>query len=492
MALCGGVGAMALPSELIVHIFSFLSDRDKLRASAVCSRWRECLFYPALWTELKLRIGGGGCSSSDETPKLEFLMRKFGSFVRELQLELAPVEGNLSHQNSDPSSARMDQPPGPDSDPQHKERWRDAVATYLDQVLCVFTSIRNNRNLQKLSLYGDTFILQQEGLLDSSHLHLIHQGDKKINEIQQLFMEVLSNSRQLRWLSCSFMLGLVTSCSLSCLSNPSAETLQHLSLLDHQLGPLVSPSELDRLSNLHSLALDFTDFTSELCGLLASPRRTPLHRISLLLNGATLEFKSLEGTATEDNWKALVRVSANLRVYVMALEVDSSELLRVLKPSLPLERLHLDSYSMPVTDATLELISQQYNKTLTHFLLLRDGPDFPDLSINRNEDPLVLLTWRCTQLAVLVIHGYTVWSHNLVAISRLRGSSLRVLTVSEESIDFDPDQSVCVEGDPVHNLVKEVSLGLGRVWQPCLDSSVFLSEPTQHFHHELRAFSMGM
>lgn len=100
-----------------------------------------------------------------------------------------------------------------------------------------------------------------------------------------------------------------------------------------------------------------------------------------------------------------VRVSANLRVYVMALEVDSSELLRVLKPSLPLERLHLDSYSMPVTDATLELISQQYNKTLTHFLLLRDGPDFPDLSINRNEDPLVLLTWRCTQLAVLVIHG---------------------------------------------------------------------------------------
>ncbi|XP_026163500.1 F-box only protein 33 [Mastacembelus armatus] len=495
MALCGGVGAMALPSELIVHIFSFLSDRDKLRASAVCSRWRECLFYPALWTELKMRIGGGcngGGSSSEETSRLEFLMRKFGSFVRELQLELAPVGGCISPLNNDPSTARMDQPPGPDSDPQLSERWRDAMATYLDQVLCVFTSIRNNRNLQKLSLYGDTCILQQEGLLDSSNLHQIHQGDKKINEIQQLFMEFLSNSRQLRWLSCSFMLGLVTPCSLACLSNPSAETLQHLSLLDHQLGPLISPSELDRLSNLHSLALDFSDLTSELCALLASTRRTPLHRLSLLLNGPALEFKPLEGTATEDDWKALVRVSANLRVYIMALEVDSSELLRVLKPSLPLERLHLDSYSTLVTDATLELISQQYNKTLTQFLLLRDDPDFPDLSVNRNEDPLVLLAWRCTQLAVLVIHGYTVWSHNLVAISRLRGSSLRVLTVSEESIDFDPDQSVCMEGNPVHNLVKEVSLGLGRVWHPCLDSSLVLSEPTQHFHRELHAFSMGM
>lgn len=39
-----------------------------------------------------------------------------------------------------------------------------------------------SRNLQKLSVYGDTCVLQQEGLLDSSNLHQIHQGDKKINE----------------------------------------------------------------------------------------------------------------------------------------------------------------------------------------------------------------------------------------------------------------------------------------------------------------------
>lgn len=148
MALCGGVGAMALPSELIVHIFSFLSDRDKLRASAVCSRWRECLFYPALWTELKLRIGGGsnsGGASSEENLRLEFLIRKFGSFVRDLQLELAPIEGYVGPPNNDASATRMDQLPGPDGNQQLPERWRDAVTTYLDQVLCVFTGIRNNR-----------------------------------------------------------------------------------------------------------------------------------------------------------------------------------------------------------------------------------------------------------------------------------------------------------------------------------------------------------
>ncbi|XP_037096847.1 F-box only protein 33 [Syngnathus acus] len=491
MALCGGVGAMALPSELIVHIFSFLSDRDKLRASAVCSRWRECLFYPALWSELKLRICGGNGASSEEYSRLEFLMRRFGAFVRELQLELAPGEVGSRALNNEPPSTRVDLPPaGPDNEPQPSERWGDAMATYVDQALCVLSNIRNNRNLQKLRLYGDTCALQQEGLLNNSNFHQIHH--KKMNEIQRLFRELLSHSRQLRWLSCSFMLGVVTPSSLACLSNPSSETLQHLSLLDHQLGALISPPELERLSSLHSLALDFSHLTSELCSLLASPQRTPLHRLSLLLNGTTLEVKSLDGTATDDDWKALVRVSANLRVYMMAVEVSSSELLRVLKPSLPLERIHLDSYSTVVTDATLELIAQQYNKTLTHFLLLRDDPEFPDLSVNRNEDPLVLLAWRCTQLAVLVIHGYTVWSHNLVAISRLRGSSLRVLTVSEESIDFDPDQLVYLEGDPVHNLVKEVSLGLGRVWHPCLDYSLVLTEPSQHFHRELHAFSMGM
>lgn len=499
MALCGGVGAMALPSELIVHIFSFLSDRDKLRASSVCSRWRECLFYPALWTELKLRIGGGstgGGSGAEETPRLEFLMRKFGSFVRELQLEFAPVEGYLApvegylsplHGHEDQGSVEAPA----DGQPRFPDRWKDAMSTYLEQVLCVLSSIRNNRNLQKLSMYGDTCILQEEGILDGSYLNQVHQGAKRIKEIQQLFLEVMSNSRQMRWLSSAFMLGVLTPGSLASLSNASAASLQHLSLLDSQL-PLPAPADLSHLAGLRSLALHFSDFTSDMCRLLASPDRPPLHRLSLLLHGAGPDARPLEGAAGEEEWKGLVRRSANLRVYVMALEAGSQVLLRALKPSMPLERLHLDSYSALVSDGALELISQQYHKTLSHFLLMRDDAGFPDLSSNRNEDPLVLLAWRCTHLTVLVIHGYTVWSHNLVAISRLRGSSLRVLAVSEESIDFDPDQSVYMEGDPVHNLVKEVSLGLGRAWHPSLDTSVVLSEPTQHFHRQLQAFSMGI
>ncbi|XP_023684547.2 F-box only protein 33 [Paramormyrops kingsleyae] len=485
MALCGGVGALALPSELIVHIFSFLSPRDKLRASAVCSRWRECLFYPALWTNLKLRVGGGtngGGSGSEETPKLEFLMRKFGSFVRELQLEFAPVEGCLQLHGVE----------APQSDPRFPDQWKDAAKTYLDQVLCVLRGLRNNRNIRKLSMYGDTCILQDEGVLDSLHLSQVDQGGKKIKEIQRLFGEILANSRQLNWLSSAFMLGMVTPSSLAAVSNSSAGSLEHLSLLDNQLVPLLGVVELERLPHLHSLALDFSDFSATMCRLLSGGDRAPLHRLSLLLNGGALAGKPLNGTPADDDWKALVRHSANLRVYIMALDTGSQHLLAILKPSIPLERIHFDSYSASTSEATVELISLQYHKTLTHFTLMRDDSGFPDLSDNRNEDPLVLLAWRCIHLSVLVIHGYTMWAHNLIAISRLRGSNLKVLAVSEESIDFDPYQTFSVEEDPVHNLIKEVSLGLGRVWHPVMDASVVLSEPTQHFYREVQSFSEGM
>ncbi|XP_016129598.1 F-box only protein 33 [Sinocyclocheilus grahami] len=480
MALCSSVGALALPSELIVHIFSFLSDRDKLRASAVCSRWRECLFYPALWTELKLRVGGGtngGGSGPEQTPRLEFLMRKFGSFVRELQLEFAPLDGCLSPLQHGVEAV---------------ESSSGLLFTFARHETHTTTFFFLYRNLQKLSLYGDTCILQDDGILDSSYLSQVDQGGKKMKEMQQLFEEILSNSRQLKWLSSAFMLGVVTPCSLASLSNPSTSSLEHLSLIDSQLPSLISTIELERLTNLQSLSLDFCDFTSDMCCLLAGGDRAPLHRLSLLLNGTALDVKPLDGTATEDDWKALVRRSTNLRVYIMAMDVCSQDLLRVLKPSVPLERIHLDSYSTLVTDGVVELISQQYHKTLSHFILMRDDAGFPDLSVNRNEDPLVLLAWRCVHLAVLIIHGYTVWSHNLVAISRLRGSNLKVLEVSEESIDFDPDQSVHIEGDPVHNLVKEVSLGLGRVWHASIDNSLVLNEPTQHFHREMQSFSAGM
>ncbi|KAM9148055.1 F-box only protein 33 isoform 1-T1 [Pangshura tecta] len=495
MAVCGeAVGAGSLPSELVVHIFSFLAGPDRLRASAACSHWRECLFYPALWPRLRLSLR----VSPAERPRLDFLMRKCGWFVRELRVQFAADNypggggGGGGVCEGAAAAAEGETPLCP--------RWLDLLRTYLELVLCVLSSVRNNRNLQKLSLFGDISILQQHGSISNTYLGKVDPDGKKIKQIQQLFEEILGNSRQLKWLSCGFMLQIVTPTSLSSLSNPIANTMEHLSLLDNHIPgntTLITAVELERFVNLRSLALDFCDFTAEMARVLADSNHVPLHRLSLLVHKISIMHKSLENMPEDENWKALTRNSTNLRVYIMAFDIKSDDMLRILKPSIPLERIHFDSYITCVSGAVVDLISRQYDKFLTHFILMNDVIDmsgFPDLSDNRNEDPLVLLAWRCTRLSLLAVHGYTVWAHNLIAIARLRGSDLKVLEVTEESIDFDQGELADQDVDPVHNLIEQVSLGLGRPWHAVMDIellSVF-TEPTRHFYREMQSFSEGI
>uniref|UniRef100_A0A8C3PJR7 F-box protein 33 n=1 Tax=Calidris pygmaea TaxID=425635 RepID=A0A8C3PJR7_9CHAR len=474
MSVCGeAVGAGSLPSELVVHIFSFLAGPDRLRASAACSHWRECLFYPALWPRLRLSLR----VSPAERPRLEFLMRKCGWFVRELRVQFAadnypsgggggggvaaapPAAGEVGAA----AAAAVVAAAGDGEAPPLCPRWLDLLRTYLELVLCVLSSVRNNRNLQKLSLFGDISILQQHGSISNTYLGKVDPDGKKIKQIQQLFEEILGNSRQLKWLSCGFMLQIVTPTSLSSLSNPIANTMEHLSLLDNHIPgntTLITAVELERFVNLRSLALDFCDFTAEMARVLADSNHVPLHRLSLLVHSVSIMHKSLDSMPEDENWKALTRNSTNLRVYIMAFDVKSDDMLRILKPSIPLERIHFDSYITCVSGAVVDLISRQYDKFLTHFILMNDVIDmsgFPDLSDNRNEDPLVLLAWRCTRLSLLAVHGYTVWAHNLIAIARLRGSDLKVLEVTEESIDFDQGELADQDVDPVHNLIEQPS-----------------------------------
>uniref|UniRef100_G1Q7V5 F-box domain-containing protein n=1 Tax=Myotis lucifugus TaxID=59463 RepID=G1Q7V5_MYOLU len=487
MALCGqAAGAESLPSELIVHIFSFLPAADRLRASASCSHWRECLFHPALWPELRVCLP----VSRAEQPRLEFLMRKCGWFVRELRVEFASAD-YLSGGSANPGTSGKEVKALQLSTP-----WLEELRTYLELVLCVLVTIRNNRNLQKFSLFGDISVPQQQGNLSNTYLSKVDPDGKKIKQIQQLFEEILSNSRRLKWLCCGFMLEIVTPTSLPSLSNSIANTMEHLSLLDNIPGnsTLITTVELERFVNLRSLALDFCDFTAEMARVLSDSNHVPLQRLSLLVHHVSVMYKSLDNMPDDEHWKALSRRSPSLRVYIMAFDIMSEDMLNILKPSIPLERIHFDSYITSVSGAIVDLISRQYDKFLTHFILMNDVlamSGFPDLSDNRNEDPLVLLAWRCTKLSLLAIHGYTVWAHDLIAIARLRGSNLKVLEVTEESIDFDPGELVDQDVDPVHNLIEQVSLGMGQPWHAVMDIESFsvFTKPNRHFYREMQSFS---
>ena len=62
----------------------------------------------------------------------------------------------------------------------------------------------------------------------------------------------------------------------------------------------------------------------------------------------------------------------------------------------------------------------------------------------------------------MAIHGHTVWAHNCFANACPRGSVLKVLEITKESIDFDQGELADQDVDPVHNLTEQVFLGLGQ------------------------------
>lgn len=70
-----------LPSVLLVDIFSYLSHEDRLKASSVCTRWRNCIFHPLLWHKIHFQL------SFSNRLKTTFLADRCGHFVREAVIE---------------------------------------------------------------------------------------------------------------------------------------------------------------------------------------------------------------------------------------------------------------------------------------------------------------------------------------------------------------------------------------------------------------------
>ncbi|KAK1798236.1 hypothetical protein P4O66_006643 [Electrophorus voltai] len=50
---------MAVPEEILAHIFSFLSLRDKCSAFAVCKAWSNTMTHPSAWTQTEIKCDSG-------------------------------------------------------------------------------------------------------------------------------------------------------------------------------------------------------------------------------------------------------------------------------------------------------------------------------------------------------------------------------------------------------------------------------------------------
>lgn len=54
MATGGGLWS-DLPSVILVEVFSYLSQEDKIRASSTCKNWRFALYHPSFWQSIHFK-----------------------------------------------------------------------------------------------------------------------------------------------------------------------------------------------------------------------------------------------------------------------------------------------------------------------------------------------------------------------------------------------------------------------------------------------------
>lgn len=88
----------------------------------------------------------------------------------------------------------------------------------------------------------------------------------------------------------------------------------------------------------------------------------------------------------------------------------------------------------------IDFISQNYNstfKSLTWIDSAFDNQEAEFFYLTTDQDPLVMMAWRCSKLEEIVLHGYLLDVHNLVGIARLRGENLKRFEVAK--IDLLPN-----------------------------------------------------
>ncbi|XP_002732934.1 F-box only protein 33-like [Saccoglossus kowalevskii] len=405
-----------LPSVVIVEIFSFLSHKDRIHASSICSRWRQCIFHPSLWKKLEFNL-----ENDYEYGRANFLSSRCGNFVGDFTLE-----------------------------------WPDYLLENK-KALAVLQNLRRNRRLQKLCL-----------LACNSDF-----DDETLGGFIDIIEEILLNSKKLSCLSLGYIPELCDSEVLDRIGDncsTSLHTLHLASLLPDEAMHNIQPYSLRVFKNLQILSLNYDDLSNDMLSVLTQPDRTKLQHLLILADG----LGSHKSAVSNVMWQGLVTHSPNVKVTLTLLSIPLTEILDILRPSLPLHTVRI-LYSGSIPRSAIDFLGTYNNKTLEAVYLHEQVESdempyllFPD--VEGVEDPLVMLAWRCDQLSCLSIIGYEIMDDNLIAIARLRGPKLKKLEVLA---DYIVDQSTG-ENVVAEEVVMQISQSLGKSWLP-LES---VEEPT--------------
>ncbi|KAG7211356.1 hypothetical protein KM043_010646 [Ampulex compressa] len=417
----------SLPSVILEQIFSYLPQESRLRASQVCKNWRSTFFHPSFWKKITFTL-----TDWESISWARFLADSFGRSVHEVTIRCY-----LS---------------------------RDLI----EESSFLLTKLFHNRHLRKLFLESDS---RAFGNLENEDY------DWECPTFMMCLLSVVKTSTRLEAVSLGCIEELADSAHLLVhyLREYHAKHLRHLSLASvidntrHFSSVDMDLNIFNSFTNLAILTVDYSCVRDELLQALDNGvmERLVIHIHSWNCLPAELTSDAAWGRFVQKNPRCELRLT--ILNYYKAVQVLDTNILR---PSMPLTHLKV-LFCEDVNIRALHRISIWYPTTLKSLTWidsmspLRTMPATHDPSDPDGPDPLVLVAWKCTALVEIVFIGHLYYQQNLLAIARLRGSTLKLLMFAKRDLSSD--------GQFWHEasfITKEIKKIMGHQWEPLSDAEL--------------------
>lgn len=422
-----------LPSVILQEIFSYLPHENRIRASQVCKNWRYALFHPSFWKKINFVL-----KDEDSISWARFLADRFGLSLHE-------------------ATIRCD------------------IICYATDLSTLLKKLSSNRQLRKLSLKYSSNIFR------CPHFYVKNEDDRLINgaSLMDSIVKIIETSNRLEALSlgCIEELAANANIILEPLLLHHAKHLTHLSLAsikddpDHYELIELEKYVFKSFIRLTVLTLDY-DVVND--ALLRSLDSGTMERLVIHVHGWRHDYRGTTNAA----WETFVRNNprCELRLSLihsyMGVEVLDMHILRPAMPLTHLKILFCETFNIEV----LHRLSSWYPPTLKSLIWI----DSMDTRINTtrtirasnsNEpdipDPLVLVAWRCTKLVEVMFIGHRYDQENLLAIARLRGSTLKLLVFAASDIRYEIGS-----WHKTMTITEEIEKIMGKQWAPLKDNKL--------------------
>ncbi|XP_045216834.1 F-box only protein 33-like [Mercenaria mercenaria] len=414
-----------MPSVIIVEILSYLALKDRLHASLVCRRWRSYLFQAKLWPKLSV------CLRRNRRQKNKFLADVCGRFVRECAIYFDPHDG---------------------------EELKDCYK--ILQILC------DNKNLQVLQLQPRSCHIEWTETVTSGRfaqrLECIIRTSRKLRHVSLgCSEEILAHS--------GYFLD-----RLSSLHGNSLEALHLASVKEDSDNYGIVDLDVYKFrtfTSLKHLSIDYDFLDNQLLHIFSEPSRQPLETLNIHVHGVGPEHENV----TNASWRQFSNHNKRIEVTINLIHsyTGVSKLLDILKQNLPLTHFR-QFFCSNINVPALGLMANSYCNTLKSVHIV-DGFEqgVPAVyEVTTDEDPFVMMAWKCLNLSHFTLIGYEMSDHDVVAIARLRGEGLQELHIPASCVHWVDEDNIEVVGNIDPEFAEMISSSLRRTWKPLEDDQL--------------------